>query len=158
MDSEIQHAMSVLVGGWGAGFVAIIVLLFAFSSIVANYIYAENNLIFCVLIARYIWALRILTVLMVMRRAGQPAGRLAAGGYHHGADGHHQPDGHPAALADGADYRQRLSAPAAAGRPADFDATATRILTSSWPRAPGMNCRANSAAIAAIDPTMHFFC
>jgi AGCS family alanine or glycine:cation symporter len=28
--------------------------------------------------------------------------------------------------------------------------------TSSWPRARGMNCRANSAA--AIDPTMHFFC
>ncbi len=34
----------------------------------------------------------------------------------------------------------------------------TRILTNSWPRAHGMNCRANSAAIAAIDPTMHFFC
>jgi AGCS family alanine or glycine:cation symporter len=33
----------------GAGFVAIIVLLFAFSSIVANYVYAENNLIFCAL-------------------------------------------------------------------------------------------------------------
>jgi AGCS family alanine or glycine:cation symporter len=38
-----------LTGGWGAGFVALIVMLFAFSSIVANYVYAENNLIFCVL-------------------------------------------------------------------------------------------------------------
>ena len=43
---DLQHAMSVLVGGWGAGFIALIVLLFAFSSIVANYVYAENNLVF----------------------------------------------------------------------------------------------------------------
>jgi AGCS family alanine or glycine:cation symporter len=43
---DLQHAMSVLVGGWGADFIALIVLLFAFSSIVANYVYAENNLIF----------------------------------------------------------------------------------------------------------------
>jgi AGCS family alanine or glycine:cation symporter len=44
---DFQHAMSVLVGGWGADFIALIVLLFAFSSIVANYVYAENNLVFC---------------------------------------------------------------------------------------------------------------
>jgi AGCS family alanine or glycine:cation symporter len=30
----------------GAGFVSVIVTLFAFSSIVVNYLYAENNLIF----------------------------------------------------------------------------------------------------------------
>jgi AGCS family alanine or glycine:cation symporter len=63
----IQYAMNGLVGGWGASFVAVIVLLFAFSSIVANYIYAENNLIFL----RFnsptcIWALRIITILMVL--------------------------------------------------------------------------------------------
>jgi alanine or glycine:cation symporter, AGCS family len=63
----IQHAMSGLVGGWGAGFVAVIVLLFAFSSIVANYIYAENNLIFLRFNSpRCIWALRIITILMVL--------------------------------------------------------------------------------------------
>lgn len=42
----IQKAMVSLTGHWGAGFVAIIVMLFAFTSIVANYTYAENNLIF----------------------------------------------------------------------------------------------------------------
>ncbi|HIH6911149.1 TPA: alanine:cation symporter family protein, partial [Enterobacter hormaechei] len=31
---------------WGAGLVALVVGLFAFSSIAVNYIYAENNLIF----------------------------------------------------------------------------------------------------------------
>ena len=64
---SIQHAMTSLVGGWGAGFVAIVVLLFAFSSIVANYIYAENNLIFLRINSpRHIWALRILTLVMVI--------------------------------------------------------------------------------------------
>lgn len=63
----IQHAMTALIGSWGAGFVALIVLLFAFSSIVANYIYAENNLIFLRLNSpRHIWALRILTLAMVL--------------------------------------------------------------------------------------------
>ncbi|MBM6607606.1 sodium:alanine symporter family protein [Enterobacteriaceae bacterium RIT814] len=42
----VQQALMNLAGGWGAGFVALIVILFAFSSIVVNYIYAENNLIF----------------------------------------------------------------------------------------------------------------
>lgn len=46
---------------------AIVVLLFAFSSIVANYIYAENNLIFLRINSpRHIWALRILTLVMVI--------------------------------------------------------------------------------------------
>ncbi len=65
---DLQHAMSVLVGGWGAGFIALIVLLFAFSSIVANYVYAENNLVFLRhRISRAIsGGLRILTVLMVL--------------------------------------------------------------------------------------------
>ncbi|MFK3705406.1 alanine/glycine:cation symporter family protein [Klebsiella sp. NPDC088457] len=71
----LQQAMSGLIGGWGAGFVAFIVLLFAFSSIVANYIYAENNLIFLRLNRpRHIWGLRILTILMVLMgtRIGLP--------------------------------------------------------------------------------------
>ncbi len=119
---DLQHAMSVLVGGWGAGFIALIVLLFAFSSIVANYVYAENNLVFLRLDKpRYIWGLRILTVLMVLLGTMVSlACRLAERGYHHGADGDDQPDGHSVALPDGADYRQRLSASAAAGYPADF--------------------------------------
>jgi Na+/alanine symporter len=42
----LQQALVNLTGGWGAGFVSLIVMLFAFSSIVVNYLYAENNLIF----------------------------------------------------------------------------------------------------------------
>ncbi len=42
----IQKAMRVLMGSRGAEFVTLVVILFAFSSIVANYIYAENNLFF----------------------------------------------------------------------------------------------------------------
>jgi AGCS family alanine or glycine:cation symporter len=41
-----QRAMASAVGSWGAPFVAIAVFLFAFTSIIANYAYAENNLLF----------------------------------------------------------------------------------------------------------------
>ena len=58
----VQKAMTVLVGDWGAAFVAVIVILFAFSSIVVHYIYAENNLYFLNLDnKRTIWILRIAT-------------------------------------------------------------------------------------------------
>lgn len=58
----VQKAMNALVGDWGAAFVAVIVILFAFSSIVVNYIYAENNLYFLNLDnKRAIWILRIAT-------------------------------------------------------------------------------------------------
>ncbi|HEM6743143.1 TPA: alanine/glycine:cation symporter family protein [Citrobacter farmeri] len=58
----VQKAMTVLVGDWGAAFVAVVVILFAFSSIVVNYIYAENNLYFLNLDnKRTIWILRIAT-------------------------------------------------------------------------------------------------
>ncbi|GAL46631.1 alanine/glycine:cation symporter family protein [Citrobacter werkmanii] len=63
----LQRAMVSLTGEWGAGFVAFIVILFAFSSIVANYIYAENNLVFLKLDnIRVIWLLRIATVSTVV--------------------------------------------------------------------------------------------
>ena len=63
----VQQAMISLTGEWGASLVAFIVVLFAFSSIVANYVYAENNLIFLRLDSlRMRWALRIVTVGMVV--------------------------------------------------------------------------------------------
>lgn len=63
----IQHAMSVLVGAWGAHFVAIVMMLFAFTSIVANYVYAENNLIFLRWHKPWtVWLLRAATLLMVI--------------------------------------------------------------------------------------------
>lgn len=41
-----QRALDSQVGGWGGEFVAIALLFFAFTSIIANYSYAETNLIF----------------------------------------------------------------------------------------------------------------
>jgi AGCS family alanine or glycine:cation symporter len=63
----VQRALVNLSGSWGAGFVSVIVILFAFSSIVVNYLYAENNLIFLRRDSRgTLWLLRIGVVLMVM--------------------------------------------------------------------------------------------
>ncbi|MDX9885533.1 alanine/glycine:cation symporter family protein [Thauera sp.] len=42
----VQNALTSEVGGWGRYFLAIVVLFFAFTSIVANYFYAENCLVF----------------------------------------------------------------------------------------------------------------
>ncbi len=39
-----QQALSQQVGGWGAEFITLAILLFGFTSIVANYAYADNNL------------------------------------------------------------------------------------------------------------------
>jgi AGCS family alanine or glycine:cation symporter len=39
-----QFAMAEHVGNWGAHFVSIAICLFSFTSIIANYVYAENNL------------------------------------------------------------------------------------------------------------------
>ncbi|AMA64687.1 Amino-acid carrier protein AlsT [Candidatus Arsenophonus lipoptenae] len=41
-----QRALSSAVGDWGAIFIAIAIFFFAFTSIIANYAYAENNMIF----------------------------------------------------------------------------------------------------------------
>lgn len=63
----LQQALMSLTGGWGAGFVSLILVLFAFSSIVVNYLYAENNLIFLKLDSRAaIGALRLGVILMVV--------------------------------------------------------------------------------------------
>lgn len=63
----VQNAVASFAGSWGAGFVAGIVLLFSFSSIVANYIYAENNLIYLKLNSPLnVWLLRGVTLMMVM--------------------------------------------------------------------------------------------
>ncbi|MFC0228787.1 alanine/glycine:cation symporter family protein [Serratia aquatilis] len=41
-----QRALTLAIGSWGAPFVAIAIFFFAFTSIIANYAYAESNLIF----------------------------------------------------------------------------------------------------------------
>ncbi|KJN31071.1 alanine/glycine:cation symporter family protein [Enterobacter sichuanensis] len=63
----LQQALVNLTGDWGAGFVSLILLLFAFSSIVVNYLYAENNLIFLKFDSRAaIGTLRLGVILMVV--------------------------------------------------------------------------------------------
>lgn len=63
----IQQALVTLTGSRGAGFVSLILILFAFSSIVVNYLYAENNLIFLKLDSRAaIGTLRLGVILMVV--------------------------------------------------------------------------------------------
>lgn len=63
----LQQALVNLTGGWGSGFVSLILVLFAFSSIVVNYLYAENNLIFLKLDSRAaIGTLRLGVILMVI--------------------------------------------------------------------------------------------
>ena len=42
----VQNALTAEAGGWAQYFLAVIILFFAFTSIVANYFYAENCLIF----------------------------------------------------------------------------------------------------------------
>ncbi|MBX8462658.1 sodium:alanine symporter family protein [Enterobacter sp. RIT637] len=66
----VQQALVNLVGGWGAGFVSLIVGLFAFSSITVNYLYAENNLIFLKLDSRHSRiVLRVCVIAMIMTGA-----------------------------------------------------------------------------------------
>lgn len=63
----VQKAMMSFAGSWGAQFVAGIVMLFAYSSIIVNYIYAENNLVYLHrYTAKHIRLLRIGAVLMVI--------------------------------------------------------------------------------------------
>lgn len=63
----IQQSMTMLVGSWGAGFVAFIMTLFAITSVAGNYLYAKNNLSFLRLDSRAnIRILRVITVLMVL--------------------------------------------------------------------------------------------
>ena len=63
----VQKAMIAFAGSWGPQFVAGIVLLFAYSSIIVNYIYAENNLVYLRRFTpKYILLLRTVVLLMVL--------------------------------------------------------------------------------------------
>lgn len=42
----VQAALSSHIGGWASSFVAIVVFLFAFSSVIGNYYYGETNIEF----------------------------------------------------------------------------------------------------------------
>lgn len=60
-----QQALSTSIGSWAAIFLAVIVLLFAFSSIVGNYYYGESNIEFIEKNKVYLTIYRIAVVFMV---------------------------------------------------------------------------------------------
>lgn len=60
-----QKALSSQVGSWGNSFIAICILLFAFSSIVGNYYYGESNIEFLTKKKSYVFIYRIFVVAMV---------------------------------------------------------------------------------------------
>lgn len=61
-----QAALSSHVGGWASSFVALIVLLFAFSSVIGNYYYGETNIEFMKSDKKWLTVYRLLVVGMVM--------------------------------------------------------------------------------------------
>lgn len=61
-----QAALSSQIGSWGSSFIAICVLLFAFSSIIGNYYYGESNIEFLSNKKIYLTIYRICVVAMIM--------------------------------------------------------------------------------------------
>lgn len=60
-----QNALSSQVGSWGSIFIAICILLFAFSSVVGNYYYGESNIEFLSMNKTFLNLYRIAVILMV---------------------------------------------------------------------------------------------
>ena len=62
-----QKALVSEVGGWGSAFVAIAILLFAFTSLIANYSYGESNIqyIFKSKIAVHIYRIAVLSMVLI---------------------------------------------------------------------------------------------
>jgi AGCS family alanine or glycine:cation symporter len=61
-----QAAMTVFVGDWGAGFVAVAMFFFAFTTILGNYSYAENNLLYLGGGRRGLLALRLAALAVIV--------------------------------------------------------------------------------------------
>ncbi|PVZ66412.1 alanine/glycine:cation symporter family protein [Pelagibaculum spongiae] len=64
-----QIALSELVGSWGSDFIAVIVLLFSFTSIIANYAYGESNVAYIFKSKHAITIYRVAVLGMVMMGA-----------------------------------------------------------------------------------------
>ncbi|WOT04301.1 alanine/glycine:cation symporter family protein [Shewanella youngdeokensis] len=62
----LQLALSNELGSWSSYFIAFAILLFCFSSIIANYSYAENNIMFLTKSKNVLYGFRVLVLAMVM--------------------------------------------------------------------------------------------
>lgn len=65
-----QAAMAALVGDWGSGFMAVALLFFAFTSIMANYYYGETSIRFILPSPGLVTGYRIAVLLVVLTGAG----------------------------------------------------------------------------------------
>ncbi|WP_394200145.1 alanine/glycine:cation symporter family protein [Shewanella waksmanii] len=62
----LQLALTNEMGGWAAYFIAFAIILFCFSSIIANYSYAESNVMFLTKSKKALYSFRVLVLGMVM--------------------------------------------------------------------------------------------
>ncbi|MCE9677999.1 alanine:cation symporter family protein [Shewanella sp. AS1] len=62
----LQLALSNEMGAWSTYFISFAILLFCFSSIIANYSYAENNILFLCKSKKVLYVFRALVLAMVM--------------------------------------------------------------------------------------------
>jgi putative sodium/glutamine symporter len=61
-----QAALSVHIGSWASGFLAIMVFLFAFSTLLGNYYYGETNIEFLKSNKAWVWIYRVSVLAMVV--------------------------------------------------------------------------------------------
>lgn len=61
-----QAALSVHIGSWASGFLAVMVFLFAFSTLIGNYYYGETNIEFIKSNKVWLWVYRICVIAMVV--------------------------------------------------------------------------------------------
>lgn len=61
----VQLSFSSLIGGWASSFIAVIMFLFCFSSLIANYYYGESNLAFIMRSDKFRQAYRVCFILML---------------------------------------------------------------------------------------------
>lgn len=62
----VQASLAVHVGSWAPGFLAVFICMFAFSSIVGNYYYGENNIGFLNSEKKWLFLFRLAVVIMVL--------------------------------------------------------------------------------------------
>ena len=118
-----QRALSSQVGGWGSSLYRRgDIFFFAFTSLVANYSYAETNLIF--LEHNHKAGLTVFRIVVLgdgdVRCRGGFADCVGDGRCVDGDDGNHQPDCHSAAVGHGGETGPGLQQAAVAGQSADL--------------------------------------
>lgn len=61
----VQHSASMMIGGWASKFIAVVMFLFCFTSLISNYYYGESNLAFIMRSSKFRKAYRVCFLLML---------------------------------------------------------------------------------------------